>query len=823
MRFQRELLERSERGRKESEEPRGRGTNEGKKEKEDEEEDAEAVKDPKSLQKLAGVREEADPSIRFGDWVTKISLTISGMSKTSKAWWDEVVKDTGRMYRVWMSSGPLERVRMEIETKEEARKHEMLTAKVADLLLDALPKEVGEQLISTRKTCVRQILFYVMTLYQPGGVTERAQVVKQLEDLGVCESATQCLKALELWERRKCRAEALGATLPDLTIMIRTVSNAVVPIFKKEDTVALRVGIMRASLEVDTVPTTRGLEQFIQLCIAELNQLALVEQQSQRPDEAKQGPKDSEGTVALKRLGHQDGPMRGEPGKGGGKGGKPLKMCWSFGEKEGCQYGGLCHFYHERPPQGTDKCWNCGAEGHDSRGCTRPKREAGGKGQGKTRGVADELDKRSERGEDSDGKSWSKGQEKSWERDSPNAKASLPEASEGKKKGEREEKEKEERESEKTSELVKVLRSLARMKRINTVEDKPSNEEKVILARLKGSAGRGCLDSGTNVSVRQMNDKEKNLDRRGKLKERDAELATGEKVRVKENERGTVVTAEAVQPLLPYVRALERLRLKQREDEETGKLWIEHPTRGRLEVYTESGTMEMDEDIILQLIEELEEKLDQGDAKGKEEGDSAEMEVEKLMRKMMDRGWTIEELAERVGEQFGKSAVKDEEEKETEPDCADKLILRSIGEGRHDTGEAKEEFEEEPAKWRETGHQDGKMKEVQGKERNNNANEETRDKEEPQEATDDEWHCRKVEQQKRKKEKEARNKEAKEKKSFGKDQEVKEGGNEHEEEEMRKVCTHEAESEDRWTRKKGLSHLLPPWQNELRKDTRKDK
>ena len=92
--------------------------------------------------------------------------------------------------------------------------------------------------------------------------------------------------------------------------MIRTVSNAVVPIFKKEDTVALRVGIMRASLEVDTVPTTRGLEQFIQLCIAELNQLALVEQQSQRPDEAKQGPKDSEGTVALKRLGHQDGPMR---------------------------------------------------------------------------------------------------------------------------------------------------------------------------------------------------------------------------------------------------------------------------------------------------------------------------------------------------------------------------------------------------------------------------------------------------------------------------------------------------------------------------------
>ena len=94
MQFQRQLLERSERGRWEGKEFKEWDTDEEEKEKEGEEEDVEAVKDPKSLQKLAGVMEEADPSIRFGDWVTKISLTISGMSKTSWAWWDGVVNDT---------------------------------------------------------------------------------------------------------------------------------------------------------------------------------------------------------------------------------------------------------------------------------------------------------------------------------------------------------------------------------------------------------------------------------------------------------------------------------------------------------------------------------------------------------------------------------------------------------------------------------------------------------------------------------------------------------------------------------------------------------
>ena len=237
---------------------------------------------------------------------------------------------------------------------------------------------------------------------------------------------------------------------------------------------------------------------------------------------------------------------------------------------------------------------------------------------------------------------------------------------------------------------MKVLKSLARLKAMRLEEDEEPGRrkevavEKVKIAGMHERNARGCIDSGTNMAVRQMKDEEKELDRKEKLKERDAELATGKKVRVKENEKGTIVTVEAVQPLLPYVRAREMLKLKMREDGETGKLWIEHPIKGRLEVYTENGTLEMDEDVVLQLIEELEDKHDQIGARGKDEGGNMEKEIEQLVREMMDRGWTIEELAERVGEHFQKSARKIDEEEETKHECKTEPLLRLRGGGPHE-------------------------------------------------------------------------------------------------------------------------------------------
>ena len=256
---------------------------------------------------------------------------------------------------------------------------------------------------------------------------------------------------------------------------------------------------------------------------------------------------------------------------------------------------------------------------------------------------------------------------------------------------------------------MKVLKSLARLKAMRLEEDEEPGRrkevavEKVKIAGVRERNARGCIDSGTTMAVRQMKDEEKELDRKEKLKERDAELATGKKVRVKENEKGTIVTVEAVQPLLPYVRALEMLKLKMREDEETGKLWIEHPTKGRLEVYTENGTLELDEDVILQLIEELEEMHQQEGATGRDEREEKENEAGKLVREMMDQGWTIEELAEKVREKLKENAGKADEKEETKQECANEDGLRSRG------GEAnkdKEELEKEREKWKENERRD---------------------------------------------------------------------------------------------------------------------
>ena len=47
-----------------------------------------------------------------GDWITSIGPFLRDMSSSSSLWWDEVLRVAGALYRVWLGSEPMERLRL---------------------------------------------------------------------------------------------------------------------------------------------------------------------------------------------------------------------------------------------------------------------------------------------------------------------------------------------------------------------------------------------------------------------------------------------------------------------------------------------------------------------------------------------------------------------------------------------------------------------------------------------------------------------------------------------------------------------------------------
>lgn len=47
-----------------------------------------------------------------GDWLTTIGSFLRDISSSSWMWWDEVLQVAGALYRVWLNSEPMERLRL---------------------------------------------------------------------------------------------------------------------------------------------------------------------------------------------------------------------------------------------------------------------------------------------------------------------------------------------------------------------------------------------------------------------------------------------------------------------------------------------------------------------------------------------------------------------------------------------------------------------------------------------------------------------------------------------------------------------------------------
>ncbi len=125
----------------------------------------------------------AHPAVRCGDWIFTLKLIVQGMTETASTWWDHVESTARSTYDLWMSADAQERYEISMTKAEEWPKYSMLSSKVTALLLKAVSAEIARDVISERKTDPAEILFRILTLYQPGGLEERNGLLKMLRDV----------------------------------------------------------------------------------------------------------------------------------------------------------------------------------------------------------------------------------------------------------------------------------------------------------------------------------------------------------------------------------------------------------------------------------------------------------------------------------------------------------------------------------------------------------------------------------------------------------------------------------------------------------------
>ena len=561
-------LEEEEFKRRKAEEERRRDEDDKRKKDEEDKKDkdeerVETVKTTVTLTKLAGVKDEPEPAVRFGDWMEVTELKVKTMSASSGKVWKEARESAEWKYSRYLKASAVDRLAIvrEEDSLVVDKKLELISTKISECLLDVIPQSIGKELVSNRTTKAPSIIFKLMTVFQPGGIEERAGLLSKLAKFGSAENAAGVVQEIGMWNKRRKRAEELGLSVPDPSLILKELGELTGKVMAKDARMNFQVEMFRNLIKIDQEPTMEKVLNFIELIEAECAARVTSEEPNIKAKRMEAGkgspgekgsPNQGKGAGGIQVGNDWRGPRyswengkgkaneKGNSGEGKGESkgkGKSEVPCKNWCTDQGCPYGQKCIFQHPKPKQ--EECLVCGATDHRRETCSRPKEKwtlnqtmpawpfpgTNEKGKGKGGGKSWEKGTGGSSGSSSNmtGQQITQAVVKAMEAEKKDEKERQE-----KEKKEQEEKEKKEREKEKesvNSELMKALKNLSKLRMMKEVGKKGNEEERIVFASMKTSRGRGCVDSGANRAARSMSEEERAFE----WEETVVELADGTK------------------------------------------------------------------------------------------------------------------------------------------------------------------------------------------------------------------------------------------------------------------------------------------------------
>ena len=325
-----------------------------------------------------------------GNWLAQIRQIFQGLSPSADIWFSSVEDAASQGYSRWLTADPLGRVGLDpasIVASFDQVRFQRVESRAVSLLLAALPQAVRDDVITNRWLTTSSILFRVLCLFQPGGASERALLLSTLVQPESMKSFKEALAGLRRWQQNLVRAQEVRATLPDASLLLRGIDNAVSGLLASNPMVSFRVNAFRHRVALDYNPTTQGVIQLVRLLQAESEAAALVEAPGGSDKRAKAAsltaarepppvkapsvapvtsPAPSAGTGSCPVVAAANAGVGEIKGKGKGKSGDGgASMCFKFADGSGCKFGDACNCKHDRARARREgKCLACGQSGH---------------------------------------------------------------------------------------------------------------------------------------------------------------------------------------------------------------------------------------------------------------------------------------------------------------------------------------------------------------------------------------------------------------------------------------------------------------------------
>ena len=324
-----------------------------------------------------------------GNWLAQVKQIFQGLSPSADIWFSAVEAAANQGYSRWLVADPLGRLSLDpgsVVATLDMHKFQRVESRAVTLLLASVTNQVRDDIIANRWLTTAAILYRILCVYQPGGSSERAQLLSQLVTPEVCKGFQDAIRVFRRWQQSLQRATEIRATLPDPSLLLKGVDSATVSLLANSPMVAFRVNSYRHSIALDYNPTTTGVTQLVRLLQAESEAASLVEMSAEKraknaalgtreapPSKAPPSPPvaPSGGTsptsgAAVNAVGVD------AKGKGKNKGGDgATSACHKFADASGCRFGDSCMFKHDRSKARREgRCLACGQSGHFRPDCT---------------------------------------------------------------------------------------------------------------------------------------------------------------------------------------------------------------------------------------------------------------------------------------------------------------------------------------------------------------------------------------------------------------------------------------------------------------------
>ncbi|CAE7520995.1 RE1 [Symbiodinium sp. CCMP2456] len=314
-------------------------------------------------------------AVMFLEWIYEAGQLIGSITDKATSWWLGNLELEKMAYYKFQAETPLKRLSITVgnDVAVDGEKWIRLERRVMALLLAAMNPSIKAEITMMRIDKVKSCLFKLFTIYAPGGASERASLIKQLEHIQPQNNVVEMIAALHKWKKLIGRAAEMGVSLPDGSVLLVALEAAIKNLTENNKDISFKLNMAKSELGLPYKPALSAVLTYADHVIAELQQVIPFGNQIAKLKGANVDPRTPSSSTS-------------PTGKGQGQKQQPPCKFWST--DEGCRRGANCKFTHAFASKEDKKarCWTCGATNHRQAECpTKSGGKRGSKGSSEKR------------------------------------------------------------------------------------------------------------------------------------------------------------------------------------------------------------------------------------------------------------------------------------------------------------------------------------------------------------------------------------------------------------------------------------------------------